>query len=580
MANFLSCKIILRKKVWSCSEFESCFLYLWNEKFDIKPLSKPIISNSGESLKQKYPLATAFKKDQSEKVIESISNKGIVAGILEDIYENICFDSNDSNISGTLNRSVQEYNDLHNHYTNLTKEKNLSYIKRNISPIDDSVQSIPGDSGIKAANQIGEYDLSSFPNLRPIHFNNFPSEATNFNADIGSKIAKNLPQISGVATENISRFLELVKRCNGPPISIINTVDDVPPPTDFVFINSSIYASDVTKPHEFDVNSCWCESKLLDEHSYCVSIGNKSLTLHEFKESEYFNSNYIQEFRKRFSGPEFDSRLRSLCATSVGNENNENNEVVCSHNRGAGNPYNTKGLLILPKGEAIYECNWSCECGPLCFNRVVQRGPAVSLQIFRTKHKGWGVRTLQPLQKGQFIAEYVGEVITNAEADRRGKINDKMGSTYLFDLDFETSKNKIIDFAIDAGNYGNISHFLNHSCVPNLEIRAVYTNHWNKKQHQLAFFTTERIPAGTELTFDYNPSSPFPGDPDWKESQPKKKKPKKSKKNNLKSPSDYIRLENSKKFITEDQPIEEFHPYQDTYKCYCGAPKCRGVVFK
>jgi len=52
------------------------------------------------------------------------------------------------------------------------------------------------------------------------------------------------------------------------------------------------------------------------------------------------------------------------------------------------------------------------------------------------------------------------QVITNEEAERRGKMYDANGMTYLFDLDYHDSEAL---FTVDAGVYGNISHFVNHS---------------------------------------------------------------------------------------------------------------------
>ncbi|OMJ12984.1 Histone-lysine N-methyltransferase SUV39H1 [Smittium culicis] len=381
--------------------------------------------------------------------------------------------------------------------------------------------------------------------------------------------------VSSLVSENIKSFLKLVENFSGPPITIVNNVDDVPPPADFEFINTSIYALNVPRPQEFDVFPCCCESHLLEDDSHCISMGNKSLTLSEFKKSKFYDSSYIKGFRERFSPEEFDTRLKSICTPSL---RTDTNTILCSHNLDGGNPYNSKGLLILPESIPIYECNWTCACGPLCFNRIVQRGPTVSLQIFRTRLKGWGVRTLQPLQKGQFIAEYVGEIITNEEADRRGKKNDKLGSTYLFDLDADKEYDETCEYTIDAANYGNITHFLNHSCVPNLKIRAVYTSHWDSNLHQLAFFTTERIPAGTELTFDYNPGSPFPGE-DGYESRESKKKNNKRKGRSLNSPSDYVRLENTIDTRSHKSSKEKSDFPREPYKCYCGAPRCRGFVF-
>jgi SET domain-containing protein len=60
--------------------------------------------------------------------------------------------------------------------------------------------------------------------------------------------------------------------------------------------------------------------------------------------------------------------------------------------------------------------------------------------------------------------EYVGEIISIEEADRRGAIYDAEGRTYLFDLDYtpddETDVHK---YAVDATQCGNVSHFVNHS---------------------------------------------------------------------------------------------------------------------
>ena len=40
--------------------------------------------------------------------------------------------------------------------------------------------------------------------------------------------------------------------------------------------------------------------------------------------------------------------------------------------------------------------------------------------------------------------------------------SDEEGRTYLFDLDFNSGANN--PYTIDAAFYGNVSHFINHSC--------------------------------------------------------------------------------------------------------------------
>lgn len=62
--------------------------------------------------------------------------------------------------------------------------------------------------------------------------------------------------------------------------------------------------------------------------------------------------------------------------------------------------------------------------------------------------------------------EYVGEIITVEEANRRGAKYDAEGRTYLFDLDFtpdDDTDNEQYQFTLDATQSGNVSHFVNHS---------------------------------------------------------------------------------------------------------------------
>jgi histone-lysine N-methyltransferase SUV39H len=45
----------------------------------------------------------------------------------------------------------------------------------------------------------------------------------------------------------------------------------------------------------------------------------------------------------------------------------------------------------------------------------------LKLCIFRTSNGcGWGVKTLETIRKNCFVIEYVGEIITNEEAEKRG----------------------------------------------------------------------------------------------------------------------------------------------------------------
>lgn len=175
--------------------------------------------------------------------------------------------------------------------------------------------------------------------------------------------------------------------------------------------------------------------------------------------------------------------------------------LCCSKTFGSQFAYNKKHSICVPLGTPIFECNKRCKCGPNCMNRVVQNGRTHSLCIFKTSNGcGWGVRTNRTIAVGQFICEYVGEIITYEETERRGKIYDAVGRTYLFDLDFNNLDNP---YTVDAAECGNVSHFINHSCDPNAGVWAVWTDCLDLDLPKICLFSLRRIDAGEEITFDY-----------------------------------------------------------------------------
>ncbi|XP_043939153.1 histone-lysine N-methyltransferase EHMT2 isoform X2 [Protopterus annectens] len=141
----------------------------------------------------------------------------------------------------------------------------------------------------------------------------------------------------------------------------------------------------------------------------------------------------------------------------------------------------------------IFECNQACTCWKTCKNRVVQRGIRARLQLYRTAKMGWGVRAVQEIPQGTFICEYVGELISDAEADVRED------DSYLFDLDNKDGE----VYCIDARYYGNVSRFINHLCDPNIIPVRVFMLHQDLRFPRIAFFSSRDIKAGEELGFDY-----------------------------------------------------------------------------
>ncbi|XP_012253973.2 histone-lysine N-methyltransferase EHMT1 isoform X2 [Athalia rosae] len=160
--------------------------------------------------------------------------------------------------------------------------------------------------------------------------------------------------------------------------------------------------------------------------------------------------------------------------------------------------YDEEGKLIPEFNYAdppmLFECNQACDCNRItCNNRVVQHGLTQRFQLFRTKGKGWGLRTLRYILKGTYVCEYVGEIISDSEADHRED------DSYLFDLDNRDGET----YCIDARRYGNLARFINHSCAPNLLPVRVFVEHQDLHFPKIAFFANRDIDADEELGFDY-----------------------------------------------------------------------------
>lgn len=181
------------------------------------------------------------------------------------------------------------------------------------------------------------------------------------------------------------------------------------------------------------------------------------------KDFRYISSN---KYGEGVPDPNLPQARDSLCGCQcyhLGKRCGPKAPYCCSRMADVPFAYTLAGKVCVTPGTPIYECNWKCSCPMDCANRVVQHGRKIPLCIFRTKDRGWGVKTLQSIKPNTFVTEYVGEVITSEEAEKRGKSYDEEGETYLFDLDFDDDQM----FTIDAKNYGNISHFFNHSVSAN-----------------------------------------------------------------------------------------------------------------
>lgn len=212
-------------------------------------------------------------------------------------------------------------------------------------------------------------------------------------------------------------------------------------------------------------------------------------------------------------------------------------DCLCSKLANHACRYDSRGRLglqyCMEAPEAIFECNAGCKCNfKECGNRVIQQGSRAKLILFRTRSRGWGVRTVEGLKRGSFVGVYSGELVSAA------KSCDREDDSYLFNL----SNSNIIQphklgqrpgldgqagtqtgpevesevgapndpdeagsdqFVCDAKQYGNVTRFINHSCQPNVIAVRSFTEHQDPRFPYIAFFANSDIEPDAELTLNY-----------------------------------------------------------------------------
>lgn len=100
--------------------------------------------------------------------------------------------------------------------------------------------------------------------------------------------------------------------------------------------------------------------------------------------------------------------------------------------------------------------------------------------LVKKSNTGLGLFANRDFKKGEFVIEYIGEMMSHDEANKRGGM-------YLFEINSKET--------IDGKDRKNIARYINHSCLPNSEVEI--------KKKRILISTKKAVKEGEEFNYDY-----------------------------------------------------------------------------
>ncbi|XP_077230459.1 histone-lysine N-methyltransferase ASHH3-like isoform X2 [Tasmannia lanceolata] len=141
----------------------------------------------------------------------------------------------------------------------------------------------------------------------------------------------------------------------------------------------------------------------------------------------------------------------------------------------------------------LSSCSVSCKCGDSCLNKPFQHRTVKKMKLVKTEKCGLGLVADEDIKQGEFVIEYVGEVIDDKTCEERLWGMKRRGETNFYLCEINR------DMVIDATYKGNKSRFINHSCQPNTEMQK-----WRiDGETRIGIFATRNIKRGEDVTYDY-----------------------------------------------------------------------------
>ncbi|OAG42642.1 hypothetical protein AYO21_03227 [Fonsecaea monophora] len=129
-----------------------------------------------------------------------------------------------------------------------------------------------------------------------------------------------------------------------------------------------------------------------------------------------------------------------------------------------------------------------------CRNNRIQLGLPAKTTKAPSQVQGYGLYSVTSIPRSEFIGEYVGEVVSRQEADRRGSLYHLQNQEYLFNLNASQE--------IDASVVGNKMRFMNNSQKDefiNVEPKSLLCS----GQVRIGLFARRNIRPGEELLWKY-----------------------------------------------------------------------------
>ncbi|GAB4858978.1 Histone-lysine N-methyltransferase ashh3 [Ancistrocladus abbreviatus] len=182
---------------------------------------------------------------------------------------------------------------------------------------------------------------------------------------------------------------------------------------------------------------------------------------------------------------------RNIYLTKRTKRRHEDDGIFCSCTPSPGS--NTVCGRDCHCGMLLSSCSSGCKCGSSCVNKPFQYRAVKKMRLVQTEKCGSGVVADEDIKQGEFVIEYVGEVIDDKTCEERLWKMKHRGETNFYLCEINR------DMVIDATYKGNKSRYINHSCCPNTEMQK-----WSiDGETRIGIFATRNIKRGEHLTYDY-----------------------------------------------------------------------------